>query len=131
MKAYLEILDLWEVIEKDYDVFTLTDNLMVAQIKIHKERKIKKTKTNSCLFVSVCQNIISRIMTLKSAKTICDYPKEEYVVDERERYEISIATLKSTKDLSKITLTKVLHALQALEQKRLIQEVVEGVYLAK
>nr|KYP68754.1 hypothetical protein KK1_022395 [Cajanus cajan] len=31
-----------------------------------------------------------------------------------ERYEVSIAALENTKDLSKITLAKVLHVLQAL-----------------
>nr|KYP55689.1 hypothetical protein KK1_001913 [Cajanus cajan] len=131
-------------------------------------------------------------MTLKSAKTIWDYLKEEYARDERirsmqilnllrefeiqrmketekikkysdkllgiankvrllgmqfldsrivekilgtipERYEDSIATLKNTKDLSKITLAEVLHGLQVLEQRRLMREegFMEGVYLAK
>ena len=126
-------------------------------------------------------------MTLKTAKEIWDYLKEEYAGDERirgmqvlnlmrefelqkmkesetikdyfdrllsiankvrllgtqfadsrivekilvivpERYEASITTLENTKDLSKITLAAVLHALQAQEQRRLMRQdqVVEG-----
>ncbi|XP_061345818.1 uncharacterized protein LOC133291556 [Gastrolobium bilobum] len=136
MESYLEALDLWEAEEEDYEVPPLP------------------------------------IMTLKSAKEIWDYLKEEYAGDERIRsmhvlnlmrefklqkmkesetikeysdrllgiankvrllgtafvdsrivekilvivlkiYEASITTLENTKDLSKITLAGVLHALQA------------------
>jgi len=50
-----------------------------------------------------------------------------------ERYEASIASLENTKDLSKITLAEVLHALQAQEQRRLMRQdrVVEGALPAK
>ena len=50
-----------------------------------------------------------------------------------ERYEASIVSLENTKDLSKITLTEVLHALQAQEQQRLMRQdhVVEGALPAK
>nr|KYP33241.1 hypothetical protein KK1_045923 [Cajanus cajan] len=70
MEAYLEGLDLWEVVEEDYDVSALLDNPTVAQMKIHKEKKIKKAKAKSCLFACVSQNVFTRIMTLKSAKEI-------------------------------------------------------------
>nr|KYP62427.1 hypothetical protein KK1_016960 [Cajanus cajan] len=83
MEAYLESLDLLEAVEEDYDVFVLPDNPIVTQIKIHKEKKIKKAKTKSCLFACVSQNVFTRIMTLKSAKAIWDYLKEEYTGDER------------------------------------------------
>nr|KYP70614.1 hypothetical protein KK1_009835 [Cajanus cajan] len=204
MEAYLEALDLWEAVEEDYDVFALSDNPTVVQMKIHKEKKIKKAKTKSYLFACVSQNVFTKIMTLKSAKIIWDYLKKEYAEDERirsmqvlnlmrefeiqrmketktikqyfdkllgiankiqslvqeldlksdgllgtqflnsrivekilvtilERYEASIAVLENTNDLSKITLAEVLHALQALEQRRLMREErsMEGVYLAK
>nr|KYP39847.1 hypothetical protein KK1_038839 [Cajanus cajan] len=179
MEAFLETLDLWEAIEEDYDVFVLPNNPTVGQMKIHKEKKIKKAKTKSYPFACVSKNVFTRIMTLKSAKEIWDYLKEEYVGDERirsiqvlnlmrefeiqrmkeietikqysdkllviankvllltqfldsriveknlvtipERYEASIAALENTKDLSKITLTEVLHALQGLEQRRLMR----------
>ena len=175
MKTYLEALDLWEAIEEDYDVLPLSNNPTMNQIRIHKEKKTKKAKAKSCLFVSVSQTIFTRIMALKSAKAIWDYLEKEYVGDERrrsmqvlnlmrefelqrmkeseivkdytdkllgivnkirllggdfadsrivekvlvvvlEKYEASIVSLENTKDLSKITLAKVVHALQAQEK---------------
>nr|KYP37894.1 hypothetical protein KK1_040895 [Cajanus cajan] len=69
MEAYLETLDLWAV-EEDYDVSALPYNPTVAQMKIHKEKKIKKAKAKSCLFACASQNVFTKIMTLKSAKAI-------------------------------------------------------------
>ena len=53
----------------------------MAQIKAHKEKKTKKSKTKACLFTMVSQTIFTRIMSLKIAKTIWDYFKEEYARD--------------------------------------------------
>jgi hypothetical protein len=49
------------------------------------------------------------------------------------RYKASITTLEDTKDLSKITLAKLLNALQAQEQQRLIRQdhITEGALPAK
>lgn len=46
---------------------------------------------------------------------------EKILVTMLERYEAYIASLENTKNLSKITLTEVLHALQAQEQRRLMR----------
>jgi hypothetical protein len=53
---------------------------------------------------------------------------EKILVTVPERYEASLASLENTKDLSKITLSEVIHALQAHEQRRLMREdpMVEG-----
>jgi hypothetical protein len=58
---------------------------------------------------------------------------EKILVTLPERYEAYIAALENTKDLSKIALPVVLHALQAQEQRRLMREerTIEGIYLAK
>ena len=53
----------------------------MAQIKAHKEKKTKKSKAKACLFTMVSQTIFTRIMSLKIAKTIWDYFKEEYARD--------------------------------------------------
>ncbi|XP_028180756.1 uncharacterized protein LOC114367763 [Glycine soja] len=97
-------------------------------------------------------------MTFKSPKAIWDYLKDEYAGDDRirsmqvlnlrrefelQRMEESetikeysnklLASLENTKDLLKITLAEVLHALQAQEQRRLMRQdrVVEGALPAK
>ncbi|XP_045830967.1 uncharacterized protein LOC123922279 [Trifolium pratense] len=58
---------------------------------------------------------------------------EKLLVTVPERYEASIAALENTKDLSKITLPEVLHALHAQEQRRLMREerTIDGICLAK
>jgi len=58
---------------------------------------------------------------------------EKILVTMPKRYEALITTLENTKDLSKITLARVLHALQAQEQRRLMRQdqVVEGALPAK
>ena len=50
METYLEALDLWEAIEEDYEVPPLPANPTVAQIKVQKEKKIRKSKAKACLF---------------------------------------------------------------------------------
>lgn len=192
METYLEALDVWEAVEEEYEVPPLPNNPTMAQIKIHKEGKTRKSKAKACLFAAVSTTIFTRIMSLKTAKEIWDYLKEEYEGDERirgmqalnlirefelqrmkesetikeysdrlldiankvrllgtkfldsrivekilvtvpERYEASITTLENTKDLSKITLAELLHALKSQEQRRLMREehVIEEALTAK
>jgi len=70
METYLEALDLWEAVEEDYEVHPLPNNPTVAQIKNHKERKIRKSKAKACLFTAVSITIFTRIMSLKLAKDV-------------------------------------------------------------
>ncbi|KHN19588.1 Retrovirus-related Pol polyprotein from transposon TNT 1-94, partial [Glycine soja] len=85
MQSYMESLDLWDVVEEDYEIYPLPENPTMAQIKNHKERKTNKAKARSCLFTGISQMIFIRIMTLKSPKAIWDYLKEEYAGDDRIR----------------------------------------------
>jgi hypothetical protein len=85
MESYLEALDLWEAVEEDYEVPPLPNNPTMAQLKYHKEKKTRKAKAKSCLFAGVSQTVFTRIMTLKTAKAIWDYLKEEYAWDGRTR----------------------------------------------
>ena len=55
----------------------------MAQMKVYKERKTRKSKAKACLFAAVILTIFTRIMSLKLAKEIWDYCKNEYVGDER------------------------------------------------
>ena len=50
---------------------------MMAQMKNHKERKIRKSKAKACLFSVVSSTIFIRIMNLESTKDIWDYLKKE------------------------------------------------------
>ena len=83
METYLEALDLWEAVKEDYDIPALPNNPTMAQIKAHKEKKTKKSKAKACLFAVVSPTIFTRVMSLKTAKAIWDYLKQEYAEDER------------------------------------------------
>ena len=83
MEIYLGTLDLWEAVEEKYDIPELPINPTMAQMKVHKERKTRKSKAKSCLFKTVTPIIFTRIMSLKSTKEILDYLKNEYAGDER------------------------------------------------
>jgi len=83
MTIHLEALDLWEAVEENYVVPDLPANPTIAQPKIHKEKKIRKSKAKACLYTVVSNTIFTRIMNLKSAKGIWDYLKEEYQDNER------------------------------------------------
>ena len=181
METYLEALDMWEVVEEDYEVLPLSRNPTMAQIKSQKEKRTRKSKAKACLFAVVSPIVFTKIMSLKSAKSIWDYLKEEYAGNERikgmqvlnlirefelqrmedsktvkdylyrllgivnkvrllgseftdsrivqkilvivpERYEATITTLKSTKDLSKFSLAELINAMRAPEQRRLMME---------
>ena len=85
METYLKALDLWEEVEENYEVPPLLANPTIAQIKVQKEKKTRKSKAKACLFVAVSQMIFMRIMSLKTTKKIWDYLKAEYEEDERIR----------------------------------------------
>jgi len=53
MEAHLEVNDLWEAIEEDYEVLPLPTNPFVAQTKTHKKRKTRKSKARTTLLAAV------------------------------------------------------------------------------
>ena len=72
METYLDVVDLWEAIEEDYEMHHLPNNPIVVQIKNHKERKSRKSKAKACLFAAVSTTIFTRIMSLQSSKDVWD-----------------------------------------------------------
>ena len=57
----------------------------MAQVKNHEERKTKKSKAKACLFAAVSTTIFTGVMSLKTAKAVWDYLKEEYAGEHRIR----------------------------------------------
>nr|KYP62304.1 hypothetical protein KK1_016831 [Cajanus cajan] len=192
MEAYLDANNVWEAVEEDYEVPPLPNNPTVAQMKSHKERKLRKSKAKSILLTAISPVIFNRIMTMKTAHQIWNFLKKEYEGSERikgmqalnlvrelemqrmkdsetikdyadkllgivnkirllgteipdsrivqkilvtipENYEATLIVLENSKDLSTITLTELLTALQPLEQIRLMRQEgnTEGALVAK
>ena len=83
MTTHLEVVDLWEAVEENYDVPELPLNPTVAQMKNHKERKTKKAKAKNYLLSTVSKIIFIRIMNFKSTKQIWDDLRSKYQGCER------------------------------------------------
>ena len=94
MTVHLEALDLWEAVEENYIVLDLPTNPIIAQLKIHKEKKTRKSKAKACLDAAVSNTLFIRIMNLDSAKCIWDYLKKEYKGNERTK-NIQVLNLES------------------------------------
>ncbi|KAH9665623.1 hypothetical protein KPL70_020385 [Citrus sinensis] len=148
MEAYLDANDPWEAIEQIYEVPPLLDNPTLAQIRNQKDMKQGKSKAKATLFTAVSSTNFSRIMTLKTAKEIWDFLKQEYEGNERVKgmqvlnliLEFEMQKMKESEtiqeysdrlfeiankvrllDLSSITLAELLNALHALEQMSSIE----------
>ena len=70
MTIHLQALDVWEAVEENYEVPLLEANPIVAQMKLHKERKTGKAKAKACLFVVVSPSILIKIMKIGSTAKI-------------------------------------------------------------
>ena len=75
METYLDANDVWETVEEDYEVPPLPNNPIVAQMKSHKERRLRKSKAKSILFTAVSPVIFNRIMMMKTAHKIWNFFK--------------------------------------------------------
>ncbi|XP_017406496.1 uncharacterized protein LOC108319764 [Vigna angularis] len=83
MKAYLDANDVWETVKEHYEVSPLPNNPTVAQMKNHKEKRLRKSKVKSILFTAVSPIIFNKIITLKTTYEIWKFLKEEYEGNER------------------------------------------------
>jgi hypothetical protein len=83
METYLDANDLWEVVEQEYEITPLPNNLTLAQIKNRYERKQRKSKARASLFAAIPSSILPESWLWKTTKAICDFLKNEYDGDER------------------------------------------------
>jgi len=58
----MEVLDLWKVVEEDYEILLLPNNPSMTQIKHHKDKKTQKRKVRSCLFDGVSTTMFTSLL---------------------------------------------------------------------
>ncbi|XP_017617767.1 uncharacterized protein LOC108462312 [Gossypium arboreum] len=87
MKTYLQVFDLWEVVNLDVEPAPLRANLTVAQIRQHAYERTKKHKVMSCIQNSVSDVIFARIMACELPKQAWDKLKEEFQGTKRKRHQ--------------------------------------------
>ncbi|XP_052484024.1 uncharacterized protein LOC128039744 [Gossypium raimondii] len=118
MKTYLLAFDLWEVIDVDREPPPLKANPTIAQMRQYSEECAKKHKAMSCLQNGVSDVIFTRIMACETPKQCSDNRIVEKVITTLpERYESKISSLEYSRDLSTISLSKLINALYAQEQR--------------
>ncbi|KAK5784359.1 hypothetical protein PVK06_038882 [Gossypium arboreum] len=85
MRTYLQVFDLWEVVNTDADPIPLRANSTVAQIRQHADERTKRHKAMSCIQNYVSDVIFTRIMACKTPTQAWDKLKEEFQGIERTR----------------------------------------------
>ncbi|EOY32582.1 Uncharacterized protein TCM_040572 [Theobroma cacao] len=130
MKAYLRGYNLWNMVENDIEISTLKDNASAAQVKQYEEDVAKHYKAMSFLHSAVSETIFSRIMGCETAKETWDTLMlgeklfetsvvQKILISILEKFEATIASLEQSKDPIKLTITEIVSALQAVEQRRI------------
>ncbi|RVW89490.1 hypothetical protein CK203_043625 [Vitis vinifera] len=140
MEAYLDASDLWEAVSEEYEVPPLFDNPTMAQIKLHNERRQRKSKAKSSLFATVSSTIFTRIMTLKTANEIWNFLKKEYEENERVKgmqvlnliREFAMQRMKESETIKDYSDRLLSIVNKAQEQRRLMRQEgsVEGAFQA-
>ncbi|KHN47524.1 hypothetical protein glysoja_049816, partial [Glycine soja] len=110
---------IWDYLKEEY----AGDDRIQSMQNLRKEFELQRMEESKTIkeYSNKLLGIANKIKLLRS-----DFADsrivEKILVTVPERYEASIASLENTKDLSKITLAEVLHALQAQEQRRLMRQ---------
>jgi len=124
--------EIWEFLKEEYAGDDKIRGIHVLNLR--REFELQRMKESETIkeYSNKLLSIANKIKLLES-----DFADsrivEKILVTVPKKYEASIASLENTKDLSKITLAEVIHALQAQEQQRLMRQehAVEGALPAK
>ncbi|XP_052209294.1 uncharacterized protein LOC127812805 [Diospyros lotus] len=101
MEAYLEPLNLWEVVELDSNPPPLPANPTLNQIKIHDEAKQRKPKALTCIHQAVFEAVFTRIINIKFPKEVWDKLKLEFEGNDRVK-SVNLRTFRREFDLMKM-----------------------------
>nr|XP_048336940.1 uncharacterized protein LOC125424179 [Ziziphus jujuba var. spinosa] len=101
MQAYLEALNLWEVVEQDTNPPPLPDNPTLIQIKRHKELIQRKPKALTCIHQAVTNKVFTRIINIKSPQEVWNKLKLEFEGNNQVK-SVNLRTLKREFDLMKM-----------------------------
>ncbi|XP_047266380.1 uncharacterized protein LOC124897565 [Capsicum annuum] len=113
MQVYLEACNLWEAVEEDHEVLPLLWNYEVLPLPWNPTM----AQHNNNMLLGIENKIRILGAELNDNRVV-----QKILVTLPERYEITIASLENTKDLSRLNLTKLLSALHSQEQRRMIRQ---------
>ncbi|KAJ8751610.1 hypothetical protein K2173_016861 [Erythroxylum novogranatense] len=124
--------DIWDYLKKEYKGNERTKNMQV--LNLIREFEMLKMKESETIkeYSDKLLGIVNKVRLLGK-----DFSDERIVqkvlVTLPEKYESKISALEEAKDLSSMSLTELVNAVQAQEQRRMMREegIVEGALLAK
>lgn len=113
--------EIWDFLKSEYKGNERIRGMQVLNlVRDFEMQKMKETETIT-VYVERLLNIANQVSLLGSSITDSRIV-EKILVTVPERFEATITTLENTKDLSKITLTELLSALQAQQRRVMRQE---------
>ncbi|XP_073263216.1 uncharacterized protein [Populus alba] len=124
--------DVWDYLKKEYAgderIRGMQSLNLIREFELQRMKDSETIKEYSDKLMGIANRVRLLGTSFADSRIV-----EKLLVTVPEKYEASITTLENTKDLSKITLTELLNALQAQEQRRLMRQdhAIEGALQAK
>ena len=116
--------EIWDYLKAEYEEDERIRGMKVLNLirdfELQKMKKSESVKEYFGRLLSITNKVRLLGSVLNDSRII-----EKLLVTVQEKFEATITTLENTKDLSKISLTELLNALQAQEQRRSMRQ--EGV----
>ncbi|XP_047251582.1 uncharacterized protein LOC124886699 [Capsicum annuum] len=113
--------EIWDYLKEEYTEDERIRGMkvlnLIREFELQKMKESETVKEYSDRLLDIVNKVRLFGTKFKDSRIV-----EKILVTVPERYEVSITTLKNTKDLSKITLAELLNTLQAQEQRRLIRQ---------
>ncbi|XP_022928014.1 uncharacterized protein LOC111434919 [Cucurbita moschata] len=124
--------EIWNYLKAEYEEDERIRGMKVLNLirdfELQKMKELESVKEYSDRLLSIANKVRLLGSVLNDSRIV-----EKLQVTVPEKFEATITTLENTKDLSKISLTELLNALQAQEQRRSMRQqgVIEGALLVK
>ena len=90
---------------------------LIRDFELQKMKESESVKEYSSRLLNIANKVILLGHVLNDSRIV-----EKLLVTVPEKFEATITTLENTKDLTKISLTEFLNALQAQEQRRSVRQ---------
>ncbi|XP_031275492.1 uncharacterized protein LOC116133971 [Pistacia vera] len=119
--AYENPKEAWDKLREEYMGSTTTRNMQVLNLRreFEMQRMQETEKVKDC--VDRLMDVVNKIRLI-GVELTNHRVVEKVLVSLLERFESEISSLEDSKDMTQITLTELVHALQAQEQRRLLRQ---------
>ncbi|XP_031271789.1 uncharacterized protein LOC116130178 [Pistacia vera] len=119
--AYETAKEAWDKLNEEFSGSDTTRNMDVLNLRREFEMLKMQESKSTKEYVDRLMNVVNKIILLGEEMTDKRIV-EKVLVSLPKRFESKISSLEDSKDLSQITLTDLVHDLQAQEQRRLLRQ---------